>query len=83
MHTWLTANAARYGFFRPFRGIRSGVQAEPWHYSFAPVAEPARRGLTAELLREVILAAPVLGKEEVLQNLDRLHARYVATIDWP
>jgi len=83
MHTWLEANAARYGFFRPFRGIRSGVQAEPWHYSFAPVAEPARRRLTAQLLREVIMAAPLLGKEEVLHNLDSLHARYVATIDWP
>jgi len=83
MHAWLEANAARYGFFRPFRGIRSGVQAEPWHYSFAPVAEPARRLLTPELLREVVTAAPLLGKDEVLRNLDALHARYVATIDWP
>jgi LAS superfamily LD-carboxypeptidase LdcB len=83
MHVWLEANAARYGFFRPFRGIRSGVQAEPWHYSFAPVAEAARRRLTPELLRAVITAAPLLGKEEVLRNLDALHARYIATIDWP
>jgi LAS superfamily LD-carboxypeptidase LdcB len=83
MHAWLAANAARYGFFRPFRGIRSGVQSEPWHYSFAPVAEPARRLLTPALLREVLMAAPLLGKEEVLEHLERLHARYVATIDWP
>lgn len=83
MHGWLEEHASRYGFFRPFRGIRSGVQAEPWHYSFAPVAERARRCLTPELLRSVIGASALLGKEVVLRNLDQLHARYVASIDWP
>jgi LAS superfamily LD-carboxypeptidase LdcB len=80
---WLEANAARYGFFRPFRGVLSGVQPEPWHYSFAPVAEAARRGLSVGVLREAIAAAPLLGKEEVLEQLEELHARYVAKIDWP
>jgi LAS superfamily LD-carboxypeptidase LdcB len=80
---WLEANAARYGFFRPFRGVLSGVQPEPWHFSFAPVAENARRALTPAVLHEAIAAAPLLGKVEVLARLDELHARYVATIDWP
>jgi LAS superfamily LD-carboxypeptidase LdcB len=80
---WLEANAARFGFFRPFRGIRSGVQAEPWHFSFAPVAENARRRLSPAVLRKTINAAPLLGKEQVLERLDELHARYVAAIDWP
>ncbi len=80
---WLEAHAARFGFFRPYRGIRSGVQPEPWHYSFAPIAEPARRALTPAVLREAIEAAPLLGKEHVLANLEGLHARYVAAIDLP
>ncbi len=80
---WLEANAARFGFFRPFRGVLSGVQPEPWHFSFAPIADGARRGLTPGVLREVIEAAPLLGKEQVLARLDELHARYVAAIDWP
>jgi hypothetical protein len=79
----LEANAPRFGFFRPFRGVLSGVQPEPWHYSFAPVAESARRNLTPSVLRRVIAAAPLLGKGEVLERLDELHARYVAGIDWP
>jgi LAS superfamily LD-carboxypeptidase LdcB len=83
LEAWLEMNAARFGFFRPFRGIRSGVQPEPWHFSFAPVAENARRALTPGILRQAIEAAPLLGKEEVLELLDGLHARYVATIDWP
>jgi LAS superfamily LD-carboxypeptidase LdcB len=80
---WLETNAARFGFFRPFRGILSGVQAEPWHFSFAPVAENARRALSPAVLHAAIAAAPLLGKDQVLERLDELHARYVASIDWP
>ncbi len=80
---WLETNAARFGFFRPFRGVLSGVRPEPWHFSFAPVAENARRSLTPAVLHKAIAAAPLLGKEQVLGRLDELHARYVAAIDWP
>lgn len=80
---WLEINATRFGFFRPFRGERSGVQPEPWHFSFAPVAESARRSLSPAVLRKAIAAAPLLGKDQVLERLDALHARYVANIDWP
>jgi LAS superfamily LD-carboxypeptidase LdcB len=80
---WLEANAGRFGFFRPFRGVLSGVQPEPWHFSFAPIADNARRQLTEAVLREALTAAPLLGKEHVLARLEELHARYVASIDWP
>ncbi len=80
---WLAMHAARFGFFRPFQGVRSGVQPEPWHFSFAPIAEKARRGLSRELLHAAIAAAPLLGKEDVLAHLGELHTRYVATIDLP
>lgn len=80
---WLESHAARFGFFRPFRGVLSGVQAEPWHYSFAPLAEPARRSLTPSVLHAALAAAPLLGKKPVLGRLEELHSRYVAAIDWP
>lgn len=80
---WLTAHAPRFGFFRPFQGERSGVQPEPWHFSFAPIAEAARRRLSVQVLRTALAAAPLLGKDIVLEQLDELHARYVATIDLP
>jgi LAS superfamily LD-carboxypeptidase LdcB len=80
---WLETHAPRFGFFRPFRGVRSGVQAEPWHCSFAPIAEQARRDLTRQILREAIRGAPLMGKDIVLERLDELHERYVAAIDLP
>jgi LAS superfamily LD-carboxypeptidase LdcB len=80
---WLQVHAGRFGFFRPYRGVLSGVEPEPWHFSFAPIAEDARRRLTPAMLGAAIAAAPLLGKEQVLSRLDQLHARYVARIDWP
>jgi LAS superfamily LD-carboxypeptidase LdcB len=80
---WLEAHAARFGFFRPYQGVLSGVRPEPWHFSFAPIAENARRSLSLGVLREALEASPLLGKDQVLARLDELHARYVAAIDWP
>ena len=58
LNDWLTNHAPRFGFFRPFQGVRSGVQPEPWHFSFAPVAEKARQRLTPQVLRTAIAGAP-------------------------
>jgi LAS superfamily LD-carboxypeptidase LdcB len=80
---WLETEAERFGFFRPFRGILSGVRPEPWHFSFATVAENARRALNPAVLRAVLADAPLLGRDQVMAQLDDLHARYVAAIDWP
>ncbi len=83
LNLWLTEHAPRFGFFRPFQGVRSGVQPEPWHFSFAPIAEQARRRLTPQVLRSALGGAALLGKEAVLESLEELHARYVAAIDLP
>jgi len=83
MTRWLEDHAARFGFFRPFRGVLSGVRAEPWHYSFAPLAEIARRALNVAVLRGALEQAPLLGKDSVMERIDELHARFVAAIDWP
>lgn len=83
LSAWLDRHAARWGFFRPFRALRSGVQAEPWHYSFAPIAESLRRRLTVDVLRQALDDAPLLGKEIVLRDLGAYHERFVARIDLP
>ena len=80
---WLDIHAARFGFFRPFRGTRSGVQAEPWHFSFAPLAENARSALQPAVLLDALANAPLSGKKEVMARLEELHARFIAVIDWP
>jgi LAS superfamily LD-carboxypeptidase LdcB len=80
---WLEEHAAHYGFFRPYRGVRSGVRPEPWHFSFAPVAEQARRQLSAALLRAVLGEVALSGKAAVLARLEEILSRYVHSIDLP
>jgi LAS superfamily LD-carboxypeptidase LdcB len=80
---WLEQEAGRFGFFRPYRGVSSGVAPEPWHWSYAPLAEPARCGLTEQVLSRALEDAPILGKQCLLDRLPELHARYVAAIDPP
>ena len=81
LHCWLDAHMTRFGFFRPYRTDRGGVHPEPWHLSYAPLAEPALRAVTPGLLAEAIRGSDMLGKEKVLERIDELHARYVANVD--
>ena len=80
---WLDRNLRRYGFYRPYATGVGGVRPEPWHVSFAPVAEPARRALDVATLGEAIRGAGVLGEEAILAALPTIHARYLATVDRP
>jgi LAS superfamily LD-carboxypeptidase LdcB len=83
LHTWLDANIARYGFFRPYSSYRGGVHPEAWHLSFGPVAVPALEAMTPALLAQVVRSSDILGKELLLERIDELHVRYVANIDAP
>jgi LAS superfamily LD-carboxypeptidase LdcB len=83
LHTWLDANLARYGFFRPYASFRGGVHPEAWHLSFSPVAAPALDALTPDLLADAVKSSAMLGKDLVLERIAELHARYVANIDAP
>ena len=81
--TWLDAHMHQYGFFRPYSTDRGGVQPEPWHLSYAPLAARAQTALTFEGLREVIAAADIEGRDEVLESLRGTFANYVLNIDAP
>ncbi|HYC46241.1 MAG TPA: M15 family metallopeptidase [Burkholderiales bacterium] len=80
---WLDVNAARYGFFRPYRIFRGGVRPEPWHLSYAPASVPALSAMSLELLADAVGASDILGKGIVLDRLSRLYERYVASVDAP
>jgi LAS superfamily LD-carboxypeptidase LdcB len=74
---WLAQHCSAFGFFRPYDLDRGGVQPEPWHLSFAPLAEPALEALTLEVLREALTGVDLAGAETVMEKLPDIHARYV------
>jgi LAS superfamily LD-carboxypeptidase LdcB len=81
--TWLDAHMHAFGFFRPYATDRGGVSPEPWHLSYAPVALEAQRALSAARLREVLAAADIDGRDEVLATLAENFQRYVLDVDAP
>jgi LAS superfamily LD-carboxypeptidase LdcB len=80
---WITANAPRFGFFRPYRTDRGGVQPEAWHLSFAPIAAAALEALSLEVLVEAVGSSTMQGREAVLARIPELYERYVKRIDPP
>ena len=80
---WLDANMHRFGFFRPYRIDRGGVQPEAWHLSYAPAAVPILEMLTIEALEDALIGAPIEGREVLLARLPELHARFVVGVDKP
>jgi hypothetical protein len=81
LNGWLDSNMRRFGFFRPYGTFQGGVQPEPWHLSYAPVALPALEVLSLDLLREVLEGAQMPGKQTVLERLPELYQRYVLAVD--
>jgi LAS superfamily LD-carboxypeptidase LdcB len=81
--TWLDTHMHAFGFFRPYTTDRGGVSPEPWHLSYAPVATAAMRQFSLQGLREVLAAAEIEGREEVLMTLERNFAAYVVNVDEP
>lgn len=77
---WIEAHPGRFDFFRPYAAYNGGVEREPWHLSYAPVAVPALEALTPDLLTEAIADRDVLGKERVLAEMPAIYARYVTNI---
>jgi len=83
LDAWLSEHAARFGFFRPYDQDRGGVQPEPWHLSYAPLAHAALPALTLELLAEALAGVRIDGGAVIARELGAIHARYVCLIAPP
>ena len=83
LNAWLDEHLARFGFFRPYRTDRGGYCPEPWHISYAPVAQPALEALSLASLRRTLADSDMEGKALVLDRLPEIYTRYLLNIDPP
>lgn len=81
--TWLDHRMHAFGFYRPFATDRGGVSPEPWHLSYAPVANIAAAAFSVDGLRAVLEASQIEGKSWVLAALARNYQNYVVNVDSP
>jgi len=79
-HGWLTENMGRCGFFRPYAEDLGGVGMEPWHLSYAPVAEPYFDSFQLEPLERALRASEIELKEEILEALPEIFEKYIRNI---
>jgi LAS superfamily LD-carboxypeptidase LdcB len=81
LNDWLDENAATFGFHRPYTKDRGGVQPEPWHLSYAPLAQQALAAFSIELLREALEAEGIDALDTVRRRLPELVERYVLNVE--
>lgn len=80
---WLDEHGESFGFFRPYDRDRGGVQPEPWHCSFAPLAVAALEQLTVDVLAAALQDSGLDGAAAVFSRLPELHQRYVRAVAAP
>lgn len=79
LHQWLDDYLAtgNSGFYRPYDCDRGGVAPEPWHLSYAPVADELAAQMQPALLREQLALTAIALKEDILTNIEALFSRFV------
>ena len=83
MYRWLEhflASSHNPGFFRPYRKDLGGVAPEPWHLSFAPLADDFEKCVTLENLMVLVRNSEIHSKQVVLEHLETIFARFVCNI---
>lgn len=80
---WLDRYMTLFGFFRPFGSDRGGAGIEPWHLSYAPVANEAMEALSLSVLRDALVQSDLLGKHVVLERLPEIYTRFILAVDPP
>jgi LAS superfamily LD-carboxypeptidase LdcB len=83
LEKWLAAHAAQFGFYRPFGSYLGGVQPEPWHLSYAPVAQQAMAQFSSQMLQQALAEAGLDAIAAVSRRLPEIVQRYVLNIDSP
>ena len=79
-YVWLKENLALHGFFFPYAEDLGGVAPEPWHISHWQTAELCLTQLSITTLEQQLSAAPILGKQAVLGQLETIYNQFISNI---
>lgn len=80
LHRWLDQRIQQgkaEGFFRPYDRDRGGIAPEPWHLSYAPLAETCQRTFCLQQLGELLAQTDIALKEIILAHLEEIHRRFI------
>lgn len=80
---WLSARAADYGFFRPYRQDMGGVAPEPWHLSYAPLSRHCLAEFPLDQWTKKLREHDVVFSSIILEHQSELFERYACRISAP
>ena len=74
---WLEEHAEAFGFVRPYAIDRGGVSPEPWHLSYAPVAQVFDAKLDTQYICKILDNSDLLLRDAILDHLDEIISRFI------
>lgn len=74
---WLTQNAIKFGFNRPYAKYNGGIAREPWHLSYQASADKMLDLLDEKLLLANLMNSDILGLDSIIANLPDIYQRFV------
>jgi len=77
---WLNTHANEFGFYFPYASYQGGIAAEPWHLSYAPIAEFYQKNIDKHHLENLLLSSQIAGKHTIIDNIDVIFTRYINNI---
>ncbi|ALO34463.1 D-alanyl-D-alanine carboxypeptidase [Colwellia sp. MT41] len=80
LSAWLVKYAHQFGFFLPYASFQGGVASEPWHLSYAPLAQQYQQAFDIERLAKALNNSTILGKDVIIKNLDDIAKRYINNV---
>jgi D-alanyl-D-alanine carboxypeptidase len=77
MHRWLDGYLPSTDFYRPYAKDTGGVAPEPWHLSYAPLAEQYSNSFEQQQLFELLQSTDIALKPQILAHLDMIVTRFM------
>ncbi|ABR74178.1 peptidase M15 [Actinobacillus succinogenes] len=76
---WLADNLAKFDFALPFMQSQKPLEVgrEPWHLSYLPLAEQAKKQFNCEVLIAGWQNEEIGGKDCLITHLDEIFARFI------
>jgi LAS superfamily LD-carboxypeptidase LdcB len=78
-HQWLNTELMNKadGFYRPYMNDIGGIAPEPWHLSYAPIANIYAAQMSEAIVRAQLQATDIALKETLLENLAEIYQRFI------
>lgn len=77
LFNWLNEHAQEYGFTKPYAIDQGGIGVEPWHLSYAPVANLVLEQYPQDALYAILEKSDIEGKSTIMAQFDSILQRYV------